>query len=213
LCFALAPAGFLLVKIGQLASAERCIDELIEQSAKYSLVSYSAFGSCAKGSLLAVRGDIALADESLRTGLEAARNVGYYLFYAFFLAERAALLASLGRLDEGLAQVDVALRNAEASKSLWCVPEVLRIKGGLHAGSDASSPVAEECLLKSLEWARGQEALSWELRTATTLARMWHDRSRTAEARDLLHRTYERFTESFETPDLVAARDLLSLLN
>ena len=80
-------------------------------------------------------------------------------------------------------------------------------------GSDASSPVAEECLLKSLEWARGQEALSWELRTATTLARMWHDRSRTAEARDLLHRTYERFTESFETPDLVAARDLLSLLN
>jgi predicted ATPase/DNA-binding winged helix-turn-helix (wHTH) protein len=213
LCFALAPAGFLLVKIGRLEAAERYIEELIDQSAKYSLVSYSAFGACTKGSYLASRGDIALADKYFQTGLEAARNMGYYLFYAFFLAERAALLASLGRLDEGLAVIDAALRNAEASKSLWCVPEVLRIKGELHARADASSPVAEESFLNSLEWARRQGTLFWELRTATALARLWHDRSRTAEARDLLHRTYERFTEGFETPDLVATRDLLSLLN
>ena len=121
------------MKMGDLERAERCIDELIDHAGKHSLIPYYAFGLCSKGSLMAVRGDNASGERWLRSGLERTREVAYYLFYAFFLGELAEVLASAGRSDEGLAEVDAALRYAEESQSLWCMPEVLRIKGEILA--------------------------------------------------------------------------------
>ena len=62
--------------------------------------------------------------------------------------------------------------------------------------------------MRSLDWARRQGALSWELRAATSLARLWHEQGRTADARALLMPVYDRFTEGFDTADLKAARAL-----
>jgi predicted ATPase len=64
-------------------------------------------------------------------------------------------------------------------------------------------------LLRALEIARGQTALSWELRAAMSLARLWRRHGRAAEARDLLAETYGKFTEGFSTSDLVQARKLM----
>jgi predicted ATPase/DNA-binding winged helix-turn-helix (wHTH) protein len=215
LCLALAaPSSILLVKMGDLEAAERCIDELIDHAGKHSLIPYYAFGLCSRGSLMAVRGDNTSGERWLRSGLERTREVAYYLFYSFFLAELAEVVASANRIDEGLAEVDAALRYAEESESLWCMPEVLRIKGEILAKRDPADPAAaaEEHFARSLDWARRQQALAWELRAAMSLARLWQHQHRGAEARGLLGSVYGRFTEGFATADLQEARSLLEQL-
>ncbi len=78
-----------------------------------------------------------------------------------------------------------------------------------HGGVEAAS-AAEAQLLRSLDLARRQSVLSWELRTATGLARLWRRGGRVAEARDLLASTNDRFTEGFATGDVVMARRLIT---
>jgi len=69
---------------------------------------------------------------------------------------------------------------------------------------------AEQCFQQALDMARRQGALSLELRAATSLARRWREQQRVSQARKLLAPVYRRFTEGFETADLVAARTLLA---
>lgn len=91
------------------------------------------------------------------------------------------------------------------------MPELLRVKGELvlrEAAPDAAS-IAEDHFRQALHWARQQGALSWELRAATSLARLWRDQNRARAAREILAPVYDRFTEGFETTDLKAAEWLL----
>jgi non-specific serine/threonine protein kinase len=204
--------SILLVKVGDLDAAECCIAELIDHADKHSLIPSYAAGLCAKGSLLAARGDLVPAERWLRSGLERRRQVGYYFFYAFFLGELAELLASAGRIDEALVEIDAALNHANDTESLWCMPEVLRIKGGIFAKQD--EPVAaKDYFLQALELARRQGARSWELRCATSLARLLRDQGRPVDAAAPLKSVYDRFTEGFATADLKAARALLDDLS
>jgi len=105
-----------------------------------------------------------------------------------------------------------ALTRSERTEARWCIAELLRIKGVLvlHEGGPNSAEVAEGHFLKALDWARRQGALSWELRTATSLSRLWHDQGRTQEAHRLLAPIYDRFTEGFATIDLRAAKALIA---
>ncbi|MEJ0017641.1 MAG: winged helix-turn-helix domain-containing protein [Acetobacteraceae bacterium] len=212
LCNALgAPSSILLVKMGHLAAAADRIDELMDVTEKNALTPYHAFALCAKGGLAAARGDLREAEGLLRLGLTRSRDVGYLIFDAFFQAELAAVLGASGRIAEALAEVDAALRYAEESKSLWCTPEVLRIKGALLARSAGPErDAAETWFLWSRDLARRQGALAWELRAVMDLARFWHERHRTTEARELLGEVYARFTEGFDAADLLAARALLA---
>ena len=92
--------------------------------------------------------------------------------------------------------------------------ELLRIKGelALQAGAPNAAAVAEGLFLEGLGWARDQGALAWELRTATSLARLWRDGDRTQYARELLAPIYDRFTKGFDTADLRAAQAVLDAL-
>jgi predicted ATPase len=81
----------------------------------------------------------------------------------------------------------------------------------LENAPDAAA-AAEDHFRQALGWARRQGALSWELRAATSLARMWRNQDRSEEARELLAAVYDRFTEGFETADLTAAKALLDNL-
>jgi predicted ATPase/DNA-binding winged helix-turn-helix (wHTH) protein len=96
----------------------------------------------------------------------------------------------------------------------WCTAEVLRAKGEalLHDAEANARPAAETLFLRSLEISRGQRALSWELRSASSLARLWHLGGQTTKARDLLADVYGRFTEGFATRDLMEAKRLLDTL-
>jgi non-specific serine/threonine protein kinase len=214
LCLVLGiTASTVLIRIGDFEQAERCIDEVIRYARTCSLPPFHAVGLCARGSLMAARGDAAAANQLLATGIAQLSEASINFYYPLFVAERAAALGTLGRVEEGLAEIDAAQRQAEASGAFWCMEMILRIKGELLAKSDrAVEHAAEQAFFESLNRARRGKALSLELRAAMSLARLWHDRHRVAEARTLLAEVYGRFTEGFETLDLVAAKELLMQL-
>ncbi|ROM52430.1 transcriptional regulator [Pseudomonas canadensis] len=97
---------------------------------------------------------------------------------------------------------------ARAGDAGWCTPEILRIR----AESTTDARAAEALLLEALGLAHQQGALAWELRCATSLARLWQAQGRVQPARDLLSSVYTRFTEGFATQDLVRVRGLLDEL-
>jgi predicted ATPase/DNA-binding winged helix-turn-helix (wHTH) protein len=138
--------------------------------------------------------------------------------------ERSALIASWyePRVDLHTAREIIALTSAatiempqpddDVGDALWSLPEVLRVNAELllwHGGPDAIV-AAESKLHRSLELARAQSTLSWQLRAATSLARLWHRSGRGAEAVDLLEATCDQFSEGFDTADFLGARQLIA---
>jgi predicted ATPase len=119
------------------------------------------------------------------------------------------LLETIATLNEALADADVLARGARGIAS-WCTPELLRIsaKRMLQQGNADPAP-AEELLLRSLDTARQQGALSWELRSAISLAELWQAQDRRDAAMDLLASVRDRFNEGFATADLVRSACLL----
>jgi predicted ATPase len=127
--------------------------------------------------------------------------------------KRAKRLVSRTRLVMGLLLiVAIPIARSERNDERWCVAELLRIKGELilREGAPQAATAAEQHFLHSLDWARRQRALSWELRTSTSLARLQQDQGRVAEARSLLRSVYDRFSEGFETADLRTAKAYLN---
>jgi len=120
-------------------------------------------------------------------------------------------LGLAGRVSEGCAAIDEGLQWCERTQGRWAIAEWLRVKGELLLlqGGSAQRAAAEGQFRHALDWARRQGALSWELRAATSLARLWRDQGRTEDAQQLLAPVYDRFTEGFETADLRAAKALI----
>jgi predicted ATPase len=170
------------------------------------LSSYYACSLGFDGQLSAKRRQVAAAERLLRACLDGLRRTP-------FLSSLGEVLAAAGRLDESLAVADEALQRTERNDAFWWMPEALRIKGDvmllLHK---ADTTAAEDHFRRSLDLARRQGALSWELRTAMSLARLQRDQGRVREARDLLTSVYDRFTEGFGTVDLRTAKQLLDEL-
>ena len=115
-------------------------------------------------------------------------------------------------MSQGLTVVDEALARSERDEELWCIAELSRIKGEivLQTGAPKAAATAERLFRQSIDVARRQGALSWELRSATSLARLWRGQRGVNDARQLLGPVYRRFTEGFETADLIAAKALLA---
>ena len=119
----------------------------------------------------------------------------------------------LSTLREELVGPETIAR-AEAGEAGWCTAEILRVKGmkiWKHGGPNAAE-AAEVSLLRSLDIARQQGAHAWELRTATSLARLWRERRHVAQARELLAPVYGRFREGFATADLRTAKSVMDEL-
>ena len=127
-----------------------------------------------------------------------------------FLAEAMALTGDLDNairlLEEAIAQIE---RPGWGERFHYA--EVLRLKGWvLSLKGDLEA--AEQNFLASLDWARRQQAKSWELRTSTSLARLWQSQGRREEAYELLAPIYGWFSEGFDTKDLQEAKALLAEL-
>ena len=211
LCRALADAVFpTALFLGDLSMAERTVAMLLDESARYGLPVYHLRGQCLQGALEIKRGDAVGGLRRIRAALDELRRTGFrgYMVLTFTIVEG---LVATGQLRQATAMIDEALEQAERTEERWCVAEQLRIKGELllMEGAEPAATAAEECFLQALDVARRQSALSWELRAATSLARLWRDRGWTKEARELLSPVYDRFTEGFETTDLKAAKSLV----
>src|SRR5262249_61766927 len=142
----------------------------------------------------------------LTTAVAKLGDAGFAQHQTAFLGIMAESLARAGRRDAGRAAIDEALLRCERTEARWCMSELLRIRGEIALlDTSTDAVVAERELLKALDWARRQQALSWELRSATSLARLRRNQGRIAEARSLLAPGYGRFAEGFATADLKTA--------
>ena len=142
------------------------------------------------------------------------RAANYGLLVAVFATPIAQALAQLGHLGEALERIDAAIAQVEDNGGSFDSPELLRVKGEIlatHAEGAAASE-AETLFQRSLDYARRQSALAWELRTANSLARLRQQQGRVAEARGVLEPVYSRFREGYGTADLVEARRILTSL-
>jgi predicted ATPase len=212
LCNALFFGGaFLSLRLGDLANAERYAAELTALAEELSAGLYCAYGLAIKAVLLAKRGDPVSGLDLLHAQMDPFHDAKYHFLHAAFGADLAEIMGQAGQIERGLAGIEEAIEAVNGSGAFWTMPELLRVKGELefsHAGLKAATAV-ERTFEQSLEWARRQGALSWELRTAISLARLKERQAQRDEAFAVLASVYERFQEGFGTADLRCARMLL----
>ena len=118
-----------------------------------------------------------------------------------------------GQITEALKTVDETLAMTQRNGDCLNDAELHRLRGELLLLNGATDAEAEACFQQSLEIAQQQSAKSWELRAATSLARLWQQQGKTAEARQMLADIYGWFIEGFDTADLKDAKALLEELN
>jgi predicted ATPase len=122
--------------------------------------------------------------------------------------------AELGRFDEASRCIGEAIIAVQTTNESWYEADIRRIAGQIalrSSGPDAAK--AEAYFARALAVARQQQAKSWELRAAMSMARLWRDQGKRDEARDLLAPIYGWFTEGFDTLDLKEAKTLLDELS
>lgn len=199
-CLALTCACSVMMWVGDRPAANRLVAMLLDRSARHSLTVWHLWGRCFESALELRHGE---AVQTFARRRELVRDPLW----------RAEHLETLGTLCEELVGAE-AIARAESGRAGWCAAEILRAKGEmiLKQGASDAAFVAETVFRRSLEIARQQDALSWELRTATSLARLWWDQGLVREAHDLLMPVHGRFTEGFATADLMTARTLLQQL-
>ena len=126
----------------------------------------------------------------------------------------ARAYAELGQFDDAWRCIGEAMTAVETTKERWCEAEVNRMAGEIALKSpEPDAAKAEAYFERALAVARQQQAKSWELRAAMSLARLWRDQGKPQQARELLAPVYGWFTEGFDTLDLKEAKALLDELN
>jgi predicted ATPase len=214
LCHALAQGACpITLYNGDLRAAETYVARLLDTALELGLAGWTARGHCFQGVLSIMQDRLDLGLRLLQSALDELRQSGAAPAHPAFLGALAQGLGRVGRFGESLQTVEQALELCGRSEEHWCQPELLRIKGELlicQAGGGTGA--AEDCLARAVTLAREQGALSWELRLALSLARLRIGQDRPTEARQVLAPVHDRFTEGFDTADLIAAKKLLGEL-
>jgi predicted ATPase len=149
----------------------------------------------------------------LRQGLVAWRATGASLLIPYFYTLLTEVCAHLGHTEDGLQALTEAHTLVEQQEERWWEAEVARLRGVLLLRQTGISPAeAEAWLQRALDVARRQEAKALELRAAMSLAHLWQQQGKCAEAYDLLAPIYGWFTEGFDTADLQEAKAMLEAL-
>jgi class 3 adenylate cyclase/predicted ATPase len=216
LLYALYRAGYNHIYRGNYAAANAQVDELIALADERGAPYWKAIGTSTHGHLFALTGKASDAVRAITSGITSLRSTKATLYEPnnlSYLAYLAMAYAELGQLDDAWRCIDDAIEKVERSKEKWCEAEVYRIVGEIALKSLAPDPEKAEAYFgRALAVARRQQAKSWELRAATSMARLWRDQGKRNEARDLLAPVYGWFTEGFDTRDLKEAKALLDEL-
>jgi hypothetical protein len=199
---------------GDLAAAEHFINLLLKHALERALHLWHAWGICFGAMLLIARGS---RDEGLETLDRTISELPQGAFFEHYAGIRAALAEAFGRagaIFKAHATIDDAIERSERNEERWYLAEFLRVKGELlrREGTPNAIREAEHRFRRSLDYARQQEALSWELRTSISLARLRQAQGQIIEARDVIAPVYSRFKEGFQTADLKAAKALIEAL-
>jgi predicted ATPase len=210
--FALLHAPLPYICSGNYATGNTVVDELIALSDEKGAEQHKAAGMLFRGCLLAMTGKASDAVRVATAGISTFLS-GQTMWTPFFLAYLAKAYADLGHVDDARRRIGEAIRTIEATKEKWCEAEVNLVAGELALKpAEPDAEKAQTYFEQALSLARLQQAKSWELRAAMSLARLWRDQGKVSEARELLVPVYGWFTEGFDTRDLKEAKRLLEQL-
>jgi len=191
------------------AAAAECAGRALRICEEQSILEWQALALCMNGWALGVSGDSEKGLAQIEQGLD---GYGAGSLQHLFLALQADAQLAIGKPGAALEAVAAGLKGVEKTGGAPLEAQLHRLRGeALLAGAGTASE-AETSLEESIDIARRQNAKSWELRAAMSMARLRRDQGRRAEAHDLLAPIYGWFTEGFDTRDLKDAKALLATL-
>ena len=198
---------------GTYVAANALLDELLVLADEKRAPQWKAIAMMYAGRALALTGKPAEAVQTLTSGIAAYRSTGAKSGLPSYLYSLAGAYAELGQFDDAWRCIGEALTTIETTKERWGEAEVYRIAGEIALMAPRpDAKKAETHFERALAVARGQQAKSWELRAAMSMARLWRDQGKPQQARELLAPVYGWFTEGFDTLDLREAKALLEEL-
>jgi predicted ATPase len=213
LMYALGWTPFTPVHCGNYAAANAQADEGVALADQKGSLLWRAFGTAWQGCISTMTGKASDAVQMITSGITALRSTGTTMWMPWWLSCLARAYAELGRYDDAWRCIGEAMTAVETTKETWFEAELHRTAGEIALrSSEHNAAKAEAYLERAVAVARKQQAKSWELRAAMSLARLWRDQGKVRQARELLAPVYGWFTEGFDTSDLKEAKALLEEL-
>jgi class 3 adenylate cyclase/predicted ATPase len=202
---------------GNYAEVERLAESQIRLAEEKGAMLWKASAMASKGCVFTLTSNSDAnqkkAIETLTEGMSIWLSTGTTVWTPWYEAHLAKAHAQVGQFDEAWRRIREAMTAVENSKETWWEVEVNRIAGEIARRSRGVEGLdAEKKFERALAVARQQQAKSWELRAAMSLARLWRDQGKAQQAHELLAPVYGWFTEGFDTRDLKEARALLEEL-
>jgi class 3 adenylate cyclase/predicted ATPase len=214
LMYALYHAWLVNLQCGNYEAVNAHADELFTLANEKSVLFWKTCGVLARGGAFALKGSAtAEAVETITSGIAAWRAIGSTMWLPLYMSHLATAYACLGEFGEASRCIDEAIGTIATTKERWFEAEANRVAGEIALEfSQPNAWKAQAYFDRALTVARQQQAKSWELRAATSMARLWRDQGKRGEARGLLASVYGWFTEGFDTRDLKEAKALLDEL-
>jgi class 3 adenylate cyclase/tetratricopeptide (TPR) repeat protein len=211
LMHALGHAAFTYFHCGEHALANSQSEEAIALAADKGALFWKAWAMLNQGCVSVLTGRSSDAIEIISSGISIYRSTAATAHLPVYLTFLARAYADVRRLSDAWRCVDEALADVETTKEALYAAEVNHMAGKL-ALLESNQILAEAHFERALAVARAQQARSWELRAATSMAQLWRDQGKRTEARSILAFVYSWFTEGFDTLDLREAKALLDEL-
>jgi DNA-binding winged helix-turn-helix (wHTH) protein/predicted ATPase len=213
LMHALSRIGTLDILCGNYSVATARTSELFALAEEKGALFWKAGGMALQGCALTLTGKASDAVHMIPSAITTFRSMGVTLFVPLYLSHLARAYVELRKIDDAWRCIGEAMTAVETTKERWCEADIHRIAGEIALLSpEPDAAKAQAYFDRALAVAREQEAKSWELRAAMSMARLWRAQGKRQQARELLAPVYGWFTEGFDTPDLKEARALLDTL-
>ena len=214
LMYALFHTSFTHICCGNYAAASAEANELVPLADERGSLFWGSLGMLVQGCVLALTGKVSDAVHVITSGINARRSTAATALEPFCLSYLAGAHAELDNFDDALSCIREAMTKVETTEESWFEAEIKRMAGEIALLlPDPDATKAEEYFEHALAVARQQQAKSWELRAATSMARLWRDQGKRQQARELLAPIYGWFSEGFDTLDLKEAKALLDELH
>jgi class 3 adenylate cyclase/predicted ATPase len=211
LMYAQLHTSFTNILSGEYAAASAQSNEVVRLADEKGAALWKALGTMEIGCVLLLSGKASEAIEMIASGITTYRSTGSRVYLPFFLAHLSCAYAQLGQHSDAWRCICEAMTAAETTGERWFEAEINRIKGEIALKlPELGSSQAGEYFEQALTVARAQQAKSWELRAAMSMARLLCDQGMREKARALLTSIYGWFTEGFDTRDLKQAKALLA---
>ena len=214
LIFALIITSMTRINCANYSAAKAQLDEAVVLAGEKGASFWKVAGTLLQGCLSSLTGKAADAIQLITSGIAAFQSTGARVFLPFFLLHLTRAYAELDQFDDAWRCIGEAITAVETTKETWCEADIHRIAGEIVLLSpERDAAKAEAYFERALAVARQQQAKSWELRAAMSMARLWRDQGKPQQAREVLAPVHGWFTEGFDTLDLKEAKALLDELH